>query len=251
MRCSRAKRALPGPAHALTLASLERAAGGTTCDRVTVREWTYAADAGTGALQLDARVVREFGVREAGRGARRLLAAAGERLLRSARAAKHEDSRDADRGVNRDQRERPCGTSKPLNKPTRSVGAHTSSSHADDDDDEHAGFRGRAGENPHQCAEQHPASGRRAVRPPTCREPRCASSVPSGVDAQIAANASGAKNAWAVSPTPSSRYSDPDDSEPPLERRHARVSPVTTGVILRGIDGRVTRAGARAGAQAR
>ena len=55
---------LPGPAHALTLASRERAAGGTTCDRVTVREWTYAADASTGALQLDVRIVREFGVRE-------------------------------------------------------------------------------------------------------------------------------------------------------------------------------------------
>jgi hypothetical protein len=57
---------LPGPAHTLTLASLERAAGGTTCDRVTVREWTYAADAGTGALQLDVRIVREFGAREQG-----------------------------------------------------------------------------------------------------------------------------------------------------------------------------------------
>ena len=30
---------LPGPAHTLTLASLERAAGGA-CDRVTVRDWT-------------------------------------------------------------------------------------------------------------------------------------------------------------------------------------------------------------------
>ena len=54
---------LPGPAHALTLASLAR---GASCDRVTVREWLHGVDVGTGALQLDTNVVREFGVREAG-----------------------------------------------------------------------------------------------------------------------------------------------------------------------------------------
>jgi hypothetical protein len=53
---------LPGPAQALTLASLERHA---SCDRVTVREWRHGADPGTGALQLETTVVREFGVREA------------------------------------------------------------------------------------------------------------------------------------------------------------------------------------------
>ncbi|HUQ53735.1 MAG TPA: hypothetical protein VM692_16015 [Gammaproteobacteria bacterium] len=54
---------LPGPAHVLTLASLER---GASCDRVTVREWAHSADAATGALQLSNSVVREFGVRETG-----------------------------------------------------------------------------------------------------------------------------------------------------------------------------------------
>jgi hypothetical protein len=52
---------LPGPAHTLTLATLER---GGTCDRVTVREWTHGADASSGALQLTVEVDREFGVRE-------------------------------------------------------------------------------------------------------------------------------------------------------------------------------------------
>ena len=66
MPCSRAKRSCRDLLTRLTLASLERAAGGTTCDRVTVREWTYAADASTGALQLDVRLVREFGAREQG-----------------------------------------------------------------------------------------------------------------------------------------------------------------------------------------
>ena len=51
----------PGPAQALTLASLER---GASCDRVTLREWTHGADPNTGALQLDTIVVREFGVRQ-------------------------------------------------------------------------------------------------------------------------------------------------------------------------------------------
>jgi hypothetical protein len=54
---------LPGLSQALTIASLERNA---VCDRVTVREWTYDADASSGALELAASVVREFGVREAG-----------------------------------------------------------------------------------------------------------------------------------------------------------------------------------------
>jgi hypothetical protein len=59
---------LPGPAHSLTLASLERVIGGSSCDRVTIREWLHAADAGTGVLQLDSDVVREFGVRQEGGG---------------------------------------------------------------------------------------------------------------------------------------------------------------------------------------
>lgn len=55
---------LPGPAHSLRLASLERAAAGMSCDRVTVREWTYEANATTGSLEFAAHVVREFGVRQ-------------------------------------------------------------------------------------------------------------------------------------------------------------------------------------------
>lgn len=57
---------LPGLAHALTLASLERAAEGAGCDRVTLREWRHTADEGSGALELAATVVREFGVRQDG-----------------------------------------------------------------------------------------------------------------------------------------------------------------------------------------
>lgn len=57
---------LPGPAHALTLASLERAALGASCDRVIVREWLHGADVGTGALERSTTFVREFGVRATG-----------------------------------------------------------------------------------------------------------------------------------------------------------------------------------------
>jgi hypothetical protein len=57
---------LPWLAHVLTLASLARAVGAGTCDRVTVRAWTHGAEPGTGALQLDSSVVREFGVRQEG-----------------------------------------------------------------------------------------------------------------------------------------------------------------------------------------
>lgn len=55
---------LPGPAHSLRLASLERAAAGVSCDRVTLREWTYEANVSTGVLTFAANVVREFGVRQ-------------------------------------------------------------------------------------------------------------------------------------------------------------------------------------------
>lgn len=57
---------LPGPAHSLRLASLERGAAGVSCDRVIVREWSYTANESTGALTLAANVVREFGVRQEG-----------------------------------------------------------------------------------------------------------------------------------------------------------------------------------------
>jgi hypothetical protein len=57
---------LPGPAHVLTLASLERAVGGTSCDRVTLREWLHEADLGTGELDGTTTVLREFGVRKTG-----------------------------------------------------------------------------------------------------------------------------------------------------------------------------------------
>jgi hypothetical protein len=53
-------------AHVLTIASLERAAGGTSCDRITVRESTLSADPLTGVLQRATVVVRELGVRQEG-----------------------------------------------------------------------------------------------------------------------------------------------------------------------------------------
>jgi hypothetical protein len=52
-----------GLAHALTLASLERAA---SCDRIVVREWKHTADATTGALELTMTAVREFRARRDG-----------------------------------------------------------------------------------------------------------------------------------------------------------------------------------------
>jgi hypothetical protein len=58
-------RAASGIAHALTIASLERAASGS-CDRVTLRDWTHTADPVTGALQLATVVVREFRVTRTG-----------------------------------------------------------------------------------------------------------------------------------------------------------------------------------------
>jgi nitrate/nitrite transporter NarK len=54
----------PDLTHALTLASLERAVGGTICDRVTVHHWSHAADAATGIVVLATAVVREFSVRQ-------------------------------------------------------------------------------------------------------------------------------------------------------------------------------------------
>ncbi len=54
-----------GLRHALTIASLERAAVGS-CDRVTLRDWTHDATAATGVLTRGVTVVREFGVREEG-----------------------------------------------------------------------------------------------------------------------------------------------------------------------------------------
>jgi hypothetical protein len=56
----------PGLTHAVTIASLERAAGEATCDRVTLRDWTHTAAEGTGVLTLGVAVVREFGVRQDG-----------------------------------------------------------------------------------------------------------------------------------------------------------------------------------------
>lgn len=56
----------PGLAHALTIATLERGAGTSACDRVTLREWTHEAVPATGLLTRQAAVVREFGVRRDG-----------------------------------------------------------------------------------------------------------------------------------------------------------------------------------------
>jgi hypothetical protein len=53
---------LPGPAHALTIASLER---GTSCDRVTLRE-SLLSGVATGALSLSTSTLRQFGVRQSG-----------------------------------------------------------------------------------------------------------------------------------------------------------------------------------------
>lgn len=55
-----------GVAHMLTLASLERAVGGTSCDRVTVRDTVLSADSVTGVLQRTTVFAREFSVHQAG-----------------------------------------------------------------------------------------------------------------------------------------------------------------------------------------
>ena len=55
-----------GLAHALTIASLERAAGAASCDLVTVRNWVHTVDPSTGSLQLETTLLREFSVRAQG-----------------------------------------------------------------------------------------------------------------------------------------------------------------------------------------
>lgn len=52
-----------GLAHALTIASLERAAAGAGCDRITLHDSILVADSVTGKLQRTAEHVREFGAR--------------------------------------------------------------------------------------------------------------------------------------------------------------------------------------------
>lgn len=54
-----------GLAHALTIASLERAATGA-CDRIRVRDWMHAANPATGVLELVMSAERDFGVRREG-----------------------------------------------------------------------------------------------------------------------------------------------------------------------------------------
>jgi hypothetical protein len=51
-------------AHTVTIATLERHASSATCDRVTLRDWTHAANEATGLLTLAVTTVRDFGVRE-------------------------------------------------------------------------------------------------------------------------------------------------------------------------------------------
>jgi len=55
-----------GLAHALTIASLERAAAGADCDRITLHDSVLAADSATGELQRTAAFVREFRTRRDG-----------------------------------------------------------------------------------------------------------------------------------------------------------------------------------------
>jgi hypothetical protein len=55
-----------GLAHALTIASLERAAAGATCDRITLHDSILAADSATGELQRTSAFVREFRARRDG-----------------------------------------------------------------------------------------------------------------------------------------------------------------------------------------
>jgi hypothetical protein len=52
-----------GLAHTLTLASLER---GSTCDRVSLNEWTTTADPATGELRSTVTPLREFSVHRVG-----------------------------------------------------------------------------------------------------------------------------------------------------------------------------------------
>lgn len=51
-------------AHELVIASVERAAAGATCDRVTVHAWTHSVDVASGELVLQDRVLWRFGARE-------------------------------------------------------------------------------------------------------------------------------------------------------------------------------------------
>jgi hypothetical protein len=60
---SAARTVTTGLAHTLTLASLER---GTTCDRVSLNEWTTTADAATGELRSTVTALREFSVHRVG-----------------------------------------------------------------------------------------------------------------------------------------------------------------------------------------
>lgn len=60
---SAASAATTGLAHTLTLASLER---GATCDRVVLREWTFAADPSAGHLSSTVTQLRDFSVRQVG-----------------------------------------------------------------------------------------------------------------------------------------------------------------------------------------
>jgi hypothetical protein len=55
-----------GLAHTLKIASLERAAAGADCDRITLHDSILAADPNTGELQRTAAVVREFHTRREG-----------------------------------------------------------------------------------------------------------------------------------------------------------------------------------------
>lgn len=50
--------------HELVIASLERAAAGATCDRVSVHAWTHSVNPGSGELGLQDRVLWRFGARE-------------------------------------------------------------------------------------------------------------------------------------------------------------------------------------------
>lgn len=59
-------RSAPGLAHALTIASLERAPAGADCDRITLHDSILAAVSATGELQRAAVFVREFHTRREG-----------------------------------------------------------------------------------------------------------------------------------------------------------------------------------------
>jgi hypothetical protein len=55
-----------GLAHALTIASLERSAGGASCDRITLHDSILTADSATGTLQHTTAFVREYRARQEG-----------------------------------------------------------------------------------------------------------------------------------------------------------------------------------------